>query len=142
MGSIEHVEILRRRSLLFRDYAAEALQRGHYDLAAFYAEQALQLRLKSLLLRILGYVPRIHSVRELLGLLYRALRELGREESASALSRFSEDRREALRALDEAYTASRCLPKVYEAADAEKLLAAVGEAFELPDSVERGVFSV
>ncbi|MEM4455355.1 MAG: hypothetical protein QXT28_11625 [Thermofilaceae archaeon] len=29
-----------------------------------------------------------------------------------------------------------------EAADAEKLLAAVGEAFELLDSIERGVFSV
>ncbi|MEM4444573.1 MAG: HEPN domain-containing protein [Thermofilum sp.] len=142
MGSIEHVEILRGRSLLSREYAAEALQKGHHDLSVFCAEQAQQLRLKSLLLRMLGYVPRVHSVRELLGLLHRALKELGKEEPAGTLSRFSEDRREALRALDEAYTASRYLPKVYEAADAEKLLAAVSEAFELLDSLERDVFSV
>jgi len=66
MGSIDLVELLKKRSSLFYEYAREALSRGHYDMAMFHAEQALQLRLKALALRILGYIPRIHSVRELL----------------------------------------------------------------------------
>lgn len=142
MNSIDYIEILRRRSLLFRDYASEASQRGHYDLSVFYAEQALQLRLKSLLLRLLGYVPRIRSVRELLGLLSRTLRELKKEELTNTVYRFSEDHREELRILDEAYIASRYLPRVYEFLDAEKSLAIVNEAFRLLDGIERDVFGI
>ncbi|MCU7787771.1 HEPN domain-containing protein [Pyrobaculum sp. 3827-6] len=47
MSSIEEVEILKRRGLAMLGYAREALGRGHYDLAMFFSEQALQLFIKA-----------------------------------------------------------------------------------------------
>ncbi|MGC9171160.1 MAG: HEPN domain-containing protein, partial [Thermoproteus sp.] len=51
MGSIEEVEILKRRGLAMLKYAREALRRGHNDLAMFFSEQALQLSTKAVVLR-------------------------------------------------------------------------------------------
>ncbi len=58
---------------MFLREATRLLNEGEYDIACFFAEQALQLRLEALLLRILGHVLRGHGVRELLGLLVKAL---------------------------------------------------------------------
>jgi HEPN domain-containing protein len=69
MGSMSHVELLQRRSRAFYDYASTALERGDHDVVVFMCEQAAQLRLKALLLRMLGFMPRSHRVRELLGML-------------------------------------------------------------------------
>ncbi|MCX8204983.1 MAG: HEPN domain-containing protein [Candidatus Nezhaarchaeota archaeon] len=141
MSSIDHVEVLRRRSHLFRSYAQEALQRRHFDLTVFYAEQALQLRLKSLALRPLGYVPRIYSVRELLGLLSKILGSIGRGGLTELLYKFTEAHRDGLESLDEAYVASRYLPRTYEPEDATRALAVVNEAFKLLDKVKEDVFA-
>lgn len=118
------------------------MRREHFDLAVFYAEQALQLRLKSLVLRLLGFVPRIHSVREMLGLFTEALKEIDREDLTSEVSEFSEANRDGLRVLDEAYIASRYLLRVYELEDAKKSLSIVDKAFRLLDSLEGDLFGV
>jgi len=141
MGSIDYVELLRKRSQLFHEYGKEALNRGHYDISTFYAEQSLQLRLKSLALRLLGYIPRLHSVRELFGLILKYLGGVGRDEPANRLRSFIEKYRDALRLLDEAYTASRYLPKIYDCADAMRALKTVDEAIDVLDEVERDLFS-
>jgi len=141
MSSIDYVELLWNRSRLFYEYAREASSRGHYDMTVFYAEQALQLRLKSLALRLLGYVPRLHSVRELLGLILKFLDSMGRGELAVNLRGFCEEYREVLRSLDEAYTAARYLPKTYDERDAIVALEVVGKAMKLIDGVECNVFS-
>ena len=49
------MEILVKRSKSFYNYALEALSRGDFDLALFLLEQAAQLRVKALLLRLLGF---------------------------------------------------------------------------------------
>jgi HEPN domain-containing protein len=54
MGSYSQVEILVKRSKSFYNYALEALGRGDFDLALFLLDQAAQLRIKALLLRLLG----------------------------------------------------------------------------------------
>jgi len=43
MGSIDYVNTIKERSRLFYMYARKALERGHYDLALFYAEPSRQL---------------------------------------------------------------------------------------------------
>jgi len=140
-GSMGFVELLKERSRLFHEYAREAFARGHYDLSVFNAEQALQLRLKALHLRMVGYVPRLHSVRELLGVIARILEGLGRSDLAEKLSSFVETHRDSLRMLEEAYIASRYTPKTYERDEAERALATLEEAMSLIDEVERLVFS-
>jgi len=140
MGSISFVELLKNRSSLFHEYAREALARGHHDMAVLLAGQALQLRLKALSLRMLGYVPRLHSMRELLGLVARSLDAIGRGDLAAEMRGFAERSRDALRLLDEAYTAARYLPKTYDEVDASRALSAVEEALKVVDEVERRVF--
>jgi HEPN domain-containing protein len=61
VGSVEHVELLRRRCRAFYSYALMVFERGDYDTAMFMCEQAVQFCLKAVLLRILGFVPRAVS---------------------------------------------------------------------------------
>ena len=114
---------------------------GHYDMAMFHAEQTLQLRLKPLALRILGYIPRIHSVRELLGIVAKSLDAVGRGDLAAELKEFAERNRGALRLLEEAYTSTRYSPKTYDEAEASNALGAVEEALKTLDKIERHVFT-
>jgi len=58
IGSYNSVEILIKRGKAFYSYALEAIDRGDYDLVLFFLEQAAQLRLKALLLRLLGFAPK------------------------------------------------------------------------------------
>jgi HEPN domain-containing protein len=94
---MDSVELLRRRSMRFYDYARIAFDKGDYDITVSMCEKAAQLYMKSLL------------VRELLGVLLKALDRLGKVELSQESSRFSDVNRDALRLLEEAYTSSRYL---------------------------------
>ncbi|ABP50406.1 MULTISPECIES: HEPN domain-containing protein [Pyrobaculum] len=50
----------------FRDYAKEDLAIGRFDSAAFFAQQAVELLLKGVLIKLGGSRPLTHSVAELL----------------------------------------------------------------------------
>jgi HEPN domain-containing protein len=102
---------------------------------------AAQLYTKSLLLRMLGFTPRGHRVRELLGILLKALDSLDRVELSQEIARFNDVNRDALRLLEEAYTGSRCPSGVYGREDALKALKVAEELFKLLEVVERSVFS-
>ena len=62
----ERVELLKFRSKRFLDVGVELLRREVLDLAAFNVQQSCQLRVKATLLRLLGEIPRVHNIRELL----------------------------------------------------------------------------
>lgn len=141
MSPIEEIESLNRRARAFLEYANEALKRGDHDLACFFSEQAVQLRTKSLLLRILGYMPKGHRVRELLGFLIRALEELNRAERAHAIKRFILDFRNELRLLEDAYVASRYMERSYDADDAERTADVATRILKLLDEVEVEIFA-
>ena len=124
--SIEEVEILRRRALTFLNHAREAVERGEFDFARLSSEQAAQL---SVMLELAGETPRPHRARELLHLPSRLVPEA--EEPATEFVRRN---REALRALDDAYTASK-LPSAYTREEAlvklaENLIELMGEVLK------------
>jgi HEPN domain-containing protein len=140
MGSMNHVELLQRRSRAFYDYASTALERGDYDVVAFMCEQAARLRLKALLLRMLGFMPRSHRVGELLGMLSKSLEDISKAELSREVARFTEDDKDDLRLLEEAYTRSRYLATTYEREDALRSLRVVEKLFKLVEDVEDDVF--
>ena len=141
MSSIDYVELLRRRSKTYYEYSQEAFERGDYDIAIFMVGQAAQLCVKSVILRILDYTPRTHRVRELLALLAEALSSLNKSSLASRIKGFVEENREALRLIEEAYTGSRYLYKVYEREDVEKSLRVVEKLLNLLEAIEHEVFT-
>jgi len=70
------------------------LRREVLDLAAFNVQQPCQLRVKATLPRLLGEIPKVHSIRELLGTLSAKLEEAGFRDVSSqrfykSLQRFS-----------------------------------------------------
>jgi len=140
MGSMDVVDQLRRRSKTFYEYARVAFERGDYDLSVFMYEQSVQLRLKALLSRLLGFMPRGHGVRELLGILSKTLKELGRGDLASKVDKFVDMWRSVLKMLEEAYTAARYLSKTYERDDAAGIAKLVDSLLTLLEEVEKSVF--
>ena len=88
---MEEVEILRGRAKTFLKYAKEALERGDFDFACFSSEQAAQLFIKSVILELVGEVPRLHRVRELLYLLGRSVPEMEKP-----ITKFIEENRDCL----------------------------------------------
>lgn len=57
----------------FREYAKEDLARGRFDSAAFFAQQAIELLLKGILIKLTGSRPITHSISELLNYLGKVL---------------------------------------------------------------------
>jgi HEPN domain-containing protein len=110
---MDSVELLRRRSMRFYDYTRIAFDNGDYEMTVFMCKQTAQLYMKSLLLRMLGFTPRGHRVKELLGVLLKALDRLGKVKLSQESFRFSDVNRDALGLLEEAYTGSRCPSGVY-----------------------------
>jgi len=82
----------------------------------------------------------VHGIRELLGSLSKALEGLGKAELSLNISRFVEGNREDLRSLEEAYTSSRYIARVYEREDALRSLEVVEKLFKLIEKVEGDVF--
>jgi HEPN domain-containing protein len=90
---------------------------------------------------MLGFTPRGHRVRELLGVLLKALERLGMVELSQEIAKFNDVNRDALRLLEETYTSSRCPSGVYGREDALRALKVVEGLFKLLEVVERSVFS-
>jgi len=128
-------EVLRRRALAFLREAGRELEEGLYDLAAFHAEQAVQLYLKSMILRLSGEERRGHEVRELLAEIAFSLDVEGLGGLSERLKRLAKRYRRELRALEEAYYEARYKPYPYEKDEAEELVRAakaiIGELGEL-----------
>jgi len=141
LGSLEHSELSKKRCRAFYEYTQLAFERHDYDTTLFMCEQVVQLCLKSILLRILGFIPRGHGVRELLSTLSKTLEELDKIELSQRVSSFTERYRDVIRLIEDAYTGSRYLAKTYEREDAEKAIDVTKKLIELIEGVEQDVFS-
>lgn len=128
--SFEEVRLLRERARAFLKYAEEALSDGEYDFSCFASEQAAQLFTKSVMLELIGEIPRLHRLRDILSLLGSSI-----PEAEGVVSGFVEENRERLRSLDEAYITSRYLPFKYEREDAETLLNVSKEVIRLGEGI-------
>lgn len=122
------VDILKRRSIEYLKEAKIALERGSYDVACFLAEQALQLHLKSALLKVVGDYPRTHSVRQLLG-------DFIKGTKAGEAEEFVKANRVRLSALEDAYLMARYFTKDYDKSDAEDMVKLADEATRLTSKI-------
>lgn len=133
----ERLELLKLRSKRFLEVGVELLQRGVLDLAAFNVQQSCQLRVKATLLRLLGEMPRLHSMRELLGTLSAKLEEAEFRDVANTIKDFVRIHRDPLFDIDSAYTASRYSSFTYSAKDVEEMIETCTELHKLLDEVEK-----
>lgn len=120
-------EVLRKRALHMVTTAENAFENGFYDVSCFLAEQALQLYLKAMLLKLLGGYPRTHSIRRLLGELSKLV--------DSRLEEFCRVNRVRLSALEDAYLMARYFVKPYYREDAEDMIKLVRDVIRLLDEV-------
>jgi len=114
----EEVDLLKKRSSRMLVHASRCLKSGDYDLAAFLAEQAVQIHLKATILELTGEVPRTHIIRQILSL----LKSLYADKRASKIEEFTRKHRRLLIGLEEAYLASRYLYRPYELEEAKELV--------------------
>ncbi len=113
-------ETLWRRAMVYLREAKRLYAENHYDVALVMAEQAAQLGVKAIYARLLGRVPRGHSLRRLLGYLASVLEDANRREEALRLRGFVVDNRETLLLLEDAYVQGRYQPVDYTRSEAER----------------------
>ena len=115
MSHIDEVKILRKRAKSFLLRAIECLNSKDYDLASFLSEQAVQLHLKSILLEEIGDYPRTHSISILISILKKLT-------NYNLLLKFLEEKRNEIRLMEDAYIASKYLPREYTEDEAKTLV--------------------
>lgn len=127
--SYREVNLLRDRSLRMLGSSRRSLLKGDYDIAAFMADQAVQLYLKSVILELTGEVPRVHVIRQLFHGLKAVLNR------SDEIDKFVRENRSLLIRLEDAYISSRYVPREYEKEDVEDLVKFAKEAIEFVKSV-------
>ncbi len=112
----DEAEIIKDRALAMLKASKHHLSTGDYDLASFLTEQAVQLYLKYVILKITGEMPRTHSIRELLQILGRVTNQ------EDEISEFIRRHRSMLIRLEDAYIASRYLFRRYDRDEVKELV--------------------
>ncbi len=120
MGA-EAAELLRKRALDFLEEAEHLLQSGKFDIGVFSLEQYCQLMTKYELLKRTGEFPHTHSLKLLLSRLSQSKKDVQ--------SLLTEKNIIYIGLLEDAYVASRYLPRIYDETEAEELLKFVKEVF-------------
>lgn len=114
--SYREVNLIRNRALRMLNSAKKNLNDGDYDIAAFMADQAVQLYLKPGILELTGEMPRTHAVRQLFTII-RAF-----SAKPNDVDVFASRNRSLLIRLEDTYISSRYLPREYEREEAEELV--------------------
>ncbi len=128
----ELAEALWRRATVYLREAKHLYSEGQYDVALVMAEQATQLGIKAVYARLLGAVPRGHSLRRLLGYLASVLEEASKQEEEAMLLRdFVASNRDSLVLLEDAYIQGRYDVPGYTRSEAEKGISTVTQLLEL-----------
>lgn len=116
MTRADEAEIIKDRALAMLRASKHHLSTGDYDLASFLAEQAAQLYLKYVILKITGEMPRTHSIRGLLQILGKVVNK------EDEISEFIRRHRSMLIRLEDAYIASRYLFRRYDRDEVKELV--------------------
>mgnify|MGYP000300611474 CR=1 FL=1 len=109
----EEIEILKSRALRFLSKAKSDLEEGDFDIAAFHVEQAIQLILKYELAKRIGYFPKTHS----LSRLFDELSTIKKDAKS-----FYKRNLVIFKLIEDAYIASRYLPRKYEREEVESMI--------------------
>ena len=135
----ERVNAMKERAGVFLELASELADRGRLDIASFSVQQACQLRVKASLLRLTGEMPRIHSIRELLGILAKRMEEIGHRDEAEKITGFVRESRGVLVDIEAAYTESRYGLAVATESVVREMLRVADCLFRLLEEVENSV---
>ncbi len=128
--SYSEVALLRDRASRMLRSSRRSLLEGDYDIAAFMADQAVQLYLKSVIFELTGEVPRVHAVRQLMAVLKDLL------GNPNLFDDFVRENRSLLIRLEEAYISSRYMPRKYDGEEAEELLGFAEKVIEFVKSIK------
>lgn len=128
--SYREVNLLRDRSLRMLNSGRRSLLDGNHDIAAFMADQAAQLYLKSTILEATGEMPRLHAIRKLMSV----LKDISRKPNP--VDDFIRENRSLLIRLEEAYISSRYMPREYDKEEAEELLDFAQKVIEFVKSLQ------
>ncbi len=134
----EYVELLKHRSEIFKREALRLLDEGEYDLSLFFIEQSVQLAIKATIYKLFGIKPRVHSIRQLLGILAESLREAGELQLADEIRAFIASNRDTLVLLEDSYTAARYGYIGSTREDVDEALRVLDKLYELLEKIERG----
>ncbi len=122
----DEAEYLLERSKEFLQTAKYQREKGFYGLAVLSLEQALQLSLKSKMLKSGVDYPRTHSVRTLLEM----LSDLAPEEEKSTIRQMLNKYLLELGMLEDAYITSRYVMREFKREEAETLMKVVEEVIK------------
>ena len=114
-------EVLNKRAKLFLKEAENDIKNGFFDLAAFHLEQALQLKLKYILAKKIGYFSKTHFISNLIEEVKKIIPEI---------SKIQKKYNEEIEELEIAYIGARYLPIEYSKEKVKKLLKVVKEIFK------------
>jgi len=114
----EEIEVFAEKAEKFEEAARYFADREIYDLSAFHIEQAMQLYIKFILAKELGYFPRTHS-------LTRLFQELGQLDES--FNEFYREKELILKAIEDAYILSRYFPRTYSKREVGEMLKVLGE---------------
>ncbi|MEM5828004.1 MAG: HEPN domain-containing protein [Candidatus Aenigmatarchaeota archaeon] len=114
-------EKLLERAKRFLKEAEDDIKKEFYDLAIFHLEQALQLLIKHILAKEVGYFSKTHSLRVLAEEVKKVKPDL---------AKFLKKNENLLLELERAYIGSRYLPFDYSREEAVELMNFVKKVFE------------
>jgi len=127
--SIEEIEVLKDRAEKFLKNAAQLIDQGVYDLAAFNIQQHVELYLKYKLFLLIGNYPKTHSIK-------RLLKEIGTATSKEKeIIRFMEENIDRISNLENAYITSRYIPSEFERKEVENMLEVAEKIRKLVDGL-------
>jgi HEPN domain-containing protein len=120
-------DFLKERAHRFFQEAQDDIKKGFYDLAVFHLEQALQLKIKYLLAKKIGYFSKTHLISQLINEASRIFQNI-----MDFFSNFKEE----IEDLELAYIGAKYLPISYSKEKAERLLNFVKKAFDFLEKYE------
>ncbi|MEM4155905.1 MAG: HEPN domain-containing protein [Archaeoglobaceae archaeon] len=107
------IVVFAERAKKFEEVAKYLYRTKVFDLSAFNVEQALQLYLKFILAKELGYFPKTHS-------LTRLFNDLSKLDKA--FLEFYEENEIIIKDIEDAYILSRYLPRDYSEKEVELMI--------------------
>jgi len=114
----EEIRVFAEKAEKFEEAARYFAEKGVFDLSAFHIEQAMQLYIKFILAKELGYFPRVHSLTKL-------FHELGKLDES--FKEFYEEREIVLKDIEDAYILSRYFPRAYSQREVEEMMETLEE---------------
>ncbi|OYT38518.1 MAG: hypothetical protein B6U89_05705 [Desulfurococcales archaeon ex4484_58] len=118
------MEYLKENAEYFEKKAREAFEEGVYNFTLFFAEQALQLYIKYILVKTIGDYPKTHSFSTLFQIL---------AEIIDSAYEFYDKYSELFELLEDAYITVRYFGRKYSKTTAEKILRLIDEFKEVFD---------